>query len=356
MTLATRVSTLLSSAAGTRLSGKLSGGDGAALPPLVAPDAGTDSGVWASAAQTLNGSAATGGVAPITYLWTVQSGGTGTFDDATAIDAVFTATSPGAAVVLRLTATDAALQTAYDEVTIAATWDAVITNGTGFTRHWWFEASDGTVTRDGGNLVSQVSDRWADAYHMVQAAGGNKPLYQSTGGPNGLPAVSLSGTNDYVINSAIALTAGRRLFRIAVLKVVDASAYRATVQGRDNNAIGGGDGVISFGSDDAHHFDAVYKPNAGSQTLIVASTSPAIDTDWHIQSLDYAAGGTVWKIDNAATDPNASGSTAASAIESISWGHDSVSGGAVAVDICVEAPTAAVKAFIYAYLDGVYFP
>ena len=116
MTLSTKLSTVLS----TSLSTVLSGGDGATLPPLVAPDAGVDSGTWVDTAQTLNGSAATGGSGSYTHLWTVQSGGAGTFTDATVIDAVFKPSYAAAAVVLRLTATDdVTLETAYDEVTAA---------------------------------------------------------------------------------------------------------------------------------------------------------------------------------------------------------------------------------------------
>jgi hypothetical protein len=66
----------------------------------------------------LSGAGAYNGVAPYTYLWAVASGGAGTFDNATALAAVFTPTDAAVPSILRLTATDATTATAVDTLSV----------------------------------------------------------------------------------------------------------------------------------------------------------------------------------------------------------------------------------------------
>lgn len=313
-------------------------------------DAGADSAAWVSATQTLAGSAS-GGVAPYTHLWTVQSG-PGTVTGETTLTPTVTATAPGT-IVVRLTTTDAVGTIVYDEVTLAATFAAVITAGTGFTRRWWFECSDGTVTRDGSNLASQVSDRWANGWHLAQGTASNKPLYEATAGPQSLPCVSSAGSNDWIGTAAVSIAAGSRPFRIVVVKAA-ATNDKYMIMAREGATPTSGNNVLGFyrGVD---KFTCVTKQTAGAEIFLDATT-PAIDTNWHIQSIDYNATALTWLIDGVAADPQPTGAGTAVVIEHIAWGHPTVSGGSVAADICVDSPTAAVKTFIYNYLDQIYFP
>ena len=46
----------------------------------------------------------------------------------------------------------------------------------------WYDFSDSsTITKDGSNLISQVDDKSGNGYNLVQATGGSKPLWVSSG-------------------------------------------------------------------------------------------------------------------------------------------------------------------------------
>jgi hypothetical protein len=77
-----------------------------APPPAFTVGAGPDV-VFVEGVAQLAASGARYGFPPYVYLWTVDSGGTGAFDDDSALDATFTPDDDTEPSGLRLTATDA---------------------------------------------------------------------------------------------------------------------------------------------------------------------------------------------------------------------------------------------------------
>jgi len=333
------MTTNLATSASTNLATNTGGSQGA-----LAVNPGTDSGVWVSAAITLNATGAFGGAAPYTYLWSVVSGGTGTFSDATSLTSTFTATSVGS-IVLKLTATDAVSRTASANVTIAATWDAVITNGTGFTRHVWIEVSAGTVTLNGAN-VSQINDRWAGAYHCVQATASKQPLYVATGGPNNLPYITPNSVDDALRNTSISLSAARRLRFYKVLAQASSGVTTVLTIRRTST-----EAVVQMYSDATDfHMYSIANGEAAQDKLL---TSHPLDTAWHAVSLQYLATGTVGFVDGTAIAPAFTGSPGAAAIEVFDVAGDTfAAGGKFYLLIFVEDAAAAVDTFIRAYITA----
>ena len=60
----------------------------------------------------------------------------------------------------------------------------------------WYDASDSTsITKDGGNLVSQWNDKSGQANHVVQATGSKQPLWVSAG-QNGKDIIRFDGVDN----------------------------------------------------------------------------------------------------------------------------------------------------------------
>ncbi len=64
-----------------------------------------------------------------------------------------------------------------------------------------------SVTYDGTNQVSQWADLSGNGYHFGQSVAGNKPVYSSTSGPNGKPALVFNAGNDQYLASLANLPA-----------------------------------------------------------------------------------------------------------------------------------------------------
>ncbi len=322
-------------------------------------EAGADSGEWVNGWQTLSGTIS-GGVEPYVTAWTVQSGGTGEFDSDDSTSAAFAPNAPAAGIVLRMTVTDAEDAVAYDEVTLVCTFDAVVVNGIGFERFWHYQASDSGVTRNGSNLVSQVSDLFEDARHLTQATDGNKLTYDATGGPDGTPCVTATTSNDYAVwTSSDAIPTGTLLYRIAVTKG-GASANRIQVQARVLEGILAAGVTLTFMRAPAGGFQLVATEQFGPVATTTVATTPAYANEWVIQTAAWAPAENeeddailAWAIDGVATDPQPDmpgGGLLSASIRTIAWGHGSAAGGSAAFDLALNGPTAALQAFIYQHV------
>src|SRR3972149_2057877 len=300
---------LLAGACSTRSEGA------GALGVSLTVDAGLAPTSWANGVAVLAGVGASGGTGSYTYEWTVQSGGAGVFGDDTSLISTFTPSAPSAAIVLRLTVHDGA-STAYDEIVVAATWDAVVTNGTGFTRHVWLEVSAANVTLNGAN-VSQLNDRWG-TYHCTQATASLQPLYVASGGPNNLPYTVPNDADDILTNTAISLSSGRRI-RMYFVVTQHASGVMAPCA----VLCGPGDAALyrSGGS-----FVMEAEPEPGGLQQITLS-SPAADTAWHTASIEFLASGLVGKLDGAAISPAFTGTSGCDSVDAINVGDPRGSGG-----------------------------
>lgn len=62
----------------------------------------------------------------------------------------------------------------------------------------YYDASDvASITKDGGNLVSQWADKSGNANHLVQASGTLQPLYDASS-TVGVPTVVFNGSDNYM--------------------------------------------------------------------------------------------------------------------------------------------------------------
>ena len=312
----TKVTTSLSTASGT----KLTGGD-SSNPPLVAPDAGTDSGTWSTGAQTLAGVAATGGVAPITYLWTVQSGpnagsGTGTFSDDTALDSTFAPDLPGV-YVLKLTATDAVMQTASDTVTLAWTPAVLLGSSLIFADYCAAHTSNLSAVNPYITIGTGVSSWPEEASRngaFAQGTTTRQPALSATSF-NGWPGITADGSNDglfAILNPTIAT--GSRLYMWILGKWTTTSIGKdyarilelsATAPATDSN--------VSFisSTDASNKFGGFSSLSDGTDDAAgVSSNGATMTTDaqlWEYGLINSTTGKLV--VNGSATDGTVSGTT-----------------------------------------------
>lgn len=179
---------------------------------------------------------------------------------------------------------------------------------------WLYEARADTVTL-AGSLVSQQNDAGNLAggpYHAVQTVDGERPTWDATGAPNGLPCISMARIGDHLLNTAISVAAGARIATYAVCSVPTSGAAIVPFSAR----IGDGTSNQVAGFQGGANFLAVAKPNGGAQQAITITT-PAADTDFHVVSNHYLASGLECRIDGVLTDPQYTGNAAADAVESL---------------------------------------
>lgn len=60
----------------------------------------------------------------------------------------------------------------------------------------WYRADQGITESSGA--VSQWNDLSVNGHHLPQGTGANQPIWGATSGPNGTPAVTFDGSNDYL--------------------------------------------------------------------------------------------------------------------------------------------------------------
>ena len=54
-------------------------------------------------------------------------------------------------------------------------------DATGVTKFLWYDANDtGNITKDGSNLVSQITDKFGNSHHATQSTAAAKPLWQAS--------------------------------------------------------------------------------------------------------------------------------------------------------------------------------
>jgi hypothetical protein len=72
----------------------------------------------------------------------------------------------------------------------------------------WLDADDaGTITKDGGDLVSQWNDKSGNARHVTQATAANQPTYQAAG-LNSKPTVYFGPTTRYLSSASVSAHSG----------------------------------------------------------------------------------------------------------------------------------------------------
>jgi hypothetical protein len=82
----------------------------------------------------------------------------------------------------------------------------------------WLDANDaGTITKDGGNLVSQWNDKSGNARHVTQATAANRPTYQAAG-LNGKPAVYFDAASRYLTSAAVSAHSGPWSAKMGILE------------------------------------------------------------------------------------------------------------------------------------------
>lgn len=88
----------------------------------------------------------------------------------------------------------------------------------------WYDASDeSTITKDGSDRVSQWDDKGPGADNLVQATGGNQPLWLSAN-RNSLDVIDFVGDR-WMDNSFTAITAPMTVYYVSILPPDDGANY-----------------------------------------------------------------------------------------------------------------------------------
>jgi hypothetical protein len=97
---------------------------------------------------------------------------------------------------------------------VEAPWTPASGFESGVTIARWYDAQDAATITQSGGLVSQWNDKSANAKHLTQATGGNKPTYSATG-RNSKPTIFF-GANKYLNSTDVTnLPAGQAATTIA---------------------------------------------------------------------------------------------------------------------------------------------
>jgi hypothetical protein len=84
----------------------------------------------------------------------------------------------------------------------------------------WYDASNlASITKDGGNLVSQWSDISGNAKHLTQATGSAQPLFVSAA-LNNRAVIRTDGVNDSLVSPAMGFSGDQALTILAVFKQI----------------------------------------------------------------------------------------------------------------------------------------
>jgi hypothetical protein len=248
--------------------------------------------------------------------------------------------------VLSLAAADAALTREVHLPELIASLGARL--------HFLFEVGVSTETLN-GSAFSQLNDLGPGAYHLAQGTPIAQPVRRTTSGPNGKPWIEMTALNHRLLNSAIALSAGRALSFFAISKVtLSGLGGRVAACVRDKNTESldaTSDAVFHTANDSSGAYTVTAKVQSGAEEQS-AATAPTNDAGWHSWWHEYAAGvAPVVEIDDVAVTLASpfSGTGPCTAVELISIGHDTLASGGVYLFGAVEDCTAADKAMIRSY-------
>lgn len=205
--------------------------------------------------------------------------------------------------------------------------------------HFWGEPRLNHKTLN-GDLISRLDDESTFGYHLTQGDAGLQPTWNASGGPNDHAFISLPRLTDQVINTAISLSAGRRLLSHVVVRLDTALAqvYPWFLES-GSGFFDPTHGMERFGITNIRH-----KAKTGSVDV-------ATDGGWHSWAAWFLASGRESRKDGVITSPNFSGNAAAEAVEAISVGYTfgGASGGDNALMIVGEDVTADEYAAILEY-------
>jgi len=156
----------------------------------------------------------------------------------------------------------------------------------------WYKADAGTSTTTDGVAISQWNDQSGNGHHLVQATGGNQPLYKAAI-QNGLPVVRFDGVDDF-IQLAFAFPAPWYLFAVARFRAV----YTADV----NIFCGAGATPSAF------YRAGGLATQIWNGTGACATYNAGTPESWHVYGVWASAGAQEQRIDGAvvATDTSAS--------------------------------------------------
>lgn len=144
-----------------------------------------------------------------------------------------------------------------------------------------FWVDDGTSITDVSGSASQWNDRSANAFHMSQATGANRPLIVPTA-INGRRGIQFDGTSDRLTNSSVGAKA---IFRnvssawgfIVFKRTATGTATRVLFGGSNNSDAG----RARFRMDIASEKLRLAQLNTDGTTPLTTSGATNIDTNWH---------------------------------------------------------------------------
>jgi hypothetical protein len=181
----------------------------------------------------------------------------------------------------------------------------------------WYDAARG-ITLSGAN-VSQWNDLTATAANLTQGTAGNRPVYEATSGPNGLPRVRMQDTARFMATAAASLTtaAGWRGSTYYVGNVgASAGAIRAIFILR-----GSGAPPVSMCGIAASN---KLRTGIGFQTsgaIILEHNTPAYDANNHLFATHNRAAGSETRIDGALASGSFGVTEAFTQLDHLDIGH-----------------------------------
>ncbi|MCX6023785.1 MAG: hypothetical protein NTZ05_19070 [Chloroflexi bacterium] len=131
--------------------------------------------------------------------------------------------------------------------------------------------------------VASWTDCSGAGRHAAQATAGNRPLYQTSGGPNGRPWVLFDGTDDYLATGNVTLAQPRTMIVVAK-RTGNTTAFNRVLYGSATGEMGFDNAVNSYYS------------YAGGTVLRTA----AADNAWHVVSTVQNGVGSVLRVDGVA--------------------------------------------------------
>ena len=217
--------------------------------------------------------------------------------------------------------------------------------GAALLYHWEVPASSSPlITLNAGN-VSQLNDRVGSA-HMIQGTAAVQPQYNSSGGPNDAPYITLQAVGRFLA-ATISIAAANRAGLYVVARQVAGAATRTLA----TTAAGG-----TLGHRVRHalsnQFSHVARFTGGEQ--VVTATTPAFDTNWHLCAIRPLASGALAQVDGVTTSPNFTGTDTMIALDTARIGDASTAAGDLASMVIVDNPTDDLDTIVRAYVASVY--
>lgn len=160
-----------------------------------------------------------------------------------------------------------------------------------------------------GDVVSQWTDKSGNSRNAVQTTVGNKPLLQSTGGPNSTPSILFDGSND---NLSVAYTQAQPNTKIAVYKIVSWAL--------SDNVYGAGNTVVMNGSTPEIRISSSGGSQVAGNTNLAVGTYGIVTAIWNGASSSLQINNTTATTGNPGTGDH-SGNYLASTVTPSAWGN-----------------------------------